>query len=83
MLKSTLALALSIGLAIPAQAAMQLAPVEKSVSPVILVYGGCGPYGHRGPYGGCRAGGPIGRLLGLASVPSGLSPWTLRPTLLA
>ena len=60
MLKSTLALALSIGLAIPAQAAMQLAPVEKSVSPVILVYGGCGPYGHRGPYGGCRAGGQWG-----------------------
>lgn len=22
-----------------------------------LVYGGCGPYGHRGPWGGCRRGG--------------------------
>jgi len=27
---------------------------------VILVYGGCGPYGHRGPYGGCQPGGQWG-----------------------
>ena len=27
---------------------------------VVLVYGGCGPYGHRGPYGGCRPGGQSG-----------------------
>ena len=29
------------------------APVEK-------VFGGCGPYGHRGPWGGCRPGGQWG-----------------------
>lgn len=22
---------------------------------IVLVYDGCGPYGHRGPYGGCRS----------------------------
>jgi len=27
---------------------------------IILVYGGCGPYGHRGPYGGCQPGGQWG-----------------------
>ncbi len=27
---------------------------------IVLVYGGCGPYGHRGPYGGCRPGGQYG-----------------------
>ena len=27
---------------------------------VVQVYGGCGPYRHRGPYGGCRAGGQLG-----------------------
>jgi len=27
---------------------------------IILVSGGCGPYWHRGPYGGCRPGGQWG-----------------------
>lgn len=27
---------------------------------MIRVYGGCGPYGHRGPWGGCRPGGQWG-----------------------
>ena len=27
---------------------------------VIQVFGGCGPYGHRGPWGGCRPGGQWG-----------------------
>lgn len=27
---------------------------------IILVYSGCGPYGHRGPYGGCQPGGQWG-----------------------
>jgi hypothetical protein len=60
ILKNALALVVTIGLGIPAQAAMQPAPVEKSPSAVILVYGGCGIYGHRGPYGGCRPGGQAG-----------------------
>lgn len=27
---------------------------------IIRVFGGCGPYAHRGPYGGCRPGGQWG-----------------------
>ena len=29
-------------------------------SPVEKTWGGCGPYGHRGPWGGCRRGGQWG-----------------------
>ncbi|WP_371212429.1 GCG_CRPN prefix-to-repeats domain-containing protein [Methylocystis sp. SC2] len=40
---------------------MPAAPVNAAVqAPVEKVYGGCGVYGHRGPYGGCRAGGQAG-----------------------
>jgi hypothetical protein len=38
-------------------AANTLSPDEGSI---IRVFGGCGPYGHRGPWGGCRAGGQWG-----------------------
>jgi hypothetical protein len=58
--KGMLVFALALGVAAPASAAM---PADQGVSPsapVVLVYGGCGPYGHRGPYGGCRAGGQWG-----------------------
>jgi hypothetical protein len=55
------ALALMAGLSLaPAQAAMPASPGGLSDSPIVLAYGGCGPYGHRGPYGGCRAGGQYG-----------------------
>jgi len=47
------------GLALPAQAGMPVAPVETG-APIVQVYGGCGPFGHRGPFGGCRAGGQAG-----------------------
>jgi hypothetical protein len=41
--------------------AVPLANLDGASSPhVTLVYEGCGPYGHRGPYGGCRAGGQLG-----------------------
>ena len=59
-MKFVLSAALAVGLAAPVQAAVTVAPVDKSNSPVVLVYGGCGPYGHRGPWGGCRAGGQWG-----------------------
>jgi opacity protein-like surface antigen len=59
-MKSVLGIILAVGLAIPAQAAMFVAPVEKANAPIVQVFGGCGPYGHRGPYGGCRAGGQWG-----------------------
>jgi hypothetical protein len=61
-MKSTmiLGLALAAGFAAPVHAAMPVAPGGSMESPVVLAYGGCGPYGHRGPYGGCRAGGQWG-----------------------
>ncbi|SEC10815.1 hypothetical protein SAMN05519104_0768 [Rhizobiales bacterium GAS188] len=41
--------------------AMPIANADGYADPgIVLVYGGCGPYGHRGPYGGCRAGGQWG-----------------------
>jgi len=53
---SALALSLSLA-AMTASQAMPLAPLaqaQASSGGIILVSGGCGPYGHRGPYGGCR-----------------------------
>lgn len=59
-LKSIAALVLATGLAAPAYAAMPVAPPAPGDAPIEKAYGGCGPYGHRGPYGGCRAGGQWG-----------------------
>jgi hypothetical protein len=58
--KAFLGLVLAACLAIPAEAAMPVAPMDGVKAPVILAYGGCGVFGHRGPYGGCRAGGQAG-----------------------
>ena len=41
----------------------QALPVQHDLglsSATVLVSGGCGPYRHRGPYGGCRPGGGWG-----------------------
>ena len=58
------ALTLSIG----AAQAFPIAPAAsvQAGPEVTLVSGGCGPYRHRGPYGGCRPGGGgfIGRPFG-------------------
>jgi hypothetical protein len=59
---ATLGLGLGLGfafaLAPTALNAMPAALVNAAVqAPIEKVYGGCGVYGHRGPYGGCRAGG--------------------------
>ena len=46
----------SAGLALisPVQA-MPIAPLDQAeVGTVIQVFGGCGWFGHRGPFGGCR-----------------------------
>jgi hypothetical protein len=50
------ALALGLGLAaMSASQAMPLAPLVQGASAEIIhVSGGCGYWGHRGPYGGCR-----------------------------
>jgi hypothetical protein len=53
---SAVAVGLSLA-AMTASQAMPLAPVQgaqASSAEIILVSGGCGPYSHRGPYGGCR-----------------------------
>ena len=53
---------LTVALSFPASAlpfpALPLPQADEN--PIIQVYGGCGPFGHRGPYGGCRAGGQAG-----------------------
>ncbi|HLW93063.1 MAG TPA: hypothetical protein VKS78_17410 [Roseiarcus sp.] len=46
-------------LATSANAAMLTPPVSNDTG-VVQVYGGCGVYAHRGPYGGCRPGGQAG-----------------------
>jgi hypothetical protein len=41
--------------------AMPMQPAPSDETPALtLVSGGCGPYAHRGPYGGCRPGGGWG-----------------------
>lgn len=57
-------------IAVPALALFGISPAANAMPPgsigdradpdLTLVYGGCGPMGHRGPYGGCRAGGQWG-----------------------
>ena len=55
---ATSALAIGLGLAgVSASQAMPMAPLDPShvaSENTIQVAGGCGPGGHRGPYGGCR-----------------------------
>ncbi|WP_442756472.1 GCG_CRPN prefix-to-repeats domain-containing protein [Methylocystis sp. JAN1] len=43
-----------------AQAAMPVPAPPSEQGLIVQVWGGCGPYGHRGPWGGCRAGGQWG-----------------------
>jgi hypothetical protein len=58
-LMPVVAVTFTVGFSIPA-AAMPLAPAPSPEAPIVQVWGGCGPYGHRGPYGGCRPGGQWG-----------------------
>lgn len=59
-MKILAATALILGLGLSAAQAMPIAPatpaVDQGVSSaeIIHVADGCGPGGHRGPYGGCR-----------------------------
>lgn len=56
----------------PGAALSALAPHSN----IIEIYGGCGPYGHRGPYGACRAGGQAGGYAPGYSCPPG---WHVGP----
>jgi hypothetical protein len=57
-LKAAAGAVLATAMMTSVQAMPMATPHETSIdAPVTLVSGGCGPYAHRGPYGGCRAGG--------------------------
>jgi hypothetical protein len=61
ILAAVATLGLGFAFAPTASNAMPAAAVNAAVqAPIEKVYGGCGVYGHRGPYGGCRAGGQAG-----------------------
>ena len=55
-----------------AQALPMASPVDhfNAATQIEKVYGGCGPYGHRGPWGRCRPGGQWG---------GGYYGWRARP----
>ena len=76
------ALAAGLAFAPAASRAADIAsPVDGIVAsdaapPIILAYGGCGPYAHRGPFGGCRPGGQWGGYIPGTACPPG---WHLGP----
>jgi hypothetical protein len=43
---------------------------------IVLAFGGCGPLGHRGPFGACRPGGQWGGYIPGLSCPGG---WHIGP----
>jgi hypothetical protein len=51
-------------------------PSNRSTLAITKVYEGCGPYGHRGPYGACRRGGQWGGYIPGHSCPAG---WHIGP----
>ena len=60
MLKAVMFTAISLLALTPLQASAFALPPTPGPAPspgITLVYGGCGPYAHRGPYGGCQPGG--------------------------
>ena len=61
---------LAASLAAPASA-MPVAPLDTGDGQIIQVYGGCGVFAHRGPYGGCRTGGQFGGYIRGRSCPPG------------
>ncbi|WP_298355039.1 hypothetical protein [Rhodoblastus sp.] len=56
---AAIALALTLGMS-AAQAEPLGVFMDDDDASVVMVSGGCGPYGHRGPYGGCQPGGQWG-----------------------
>jgi hypothetical protein len=53
MLKNWIAAGAGLMIGMPNAQAMPIGYVGGGDAQVILVSGGCGPYWHRGPYGGC------------------------------
>ncbi len=61
MLKNWIAAgALGLMAGMPNVQAMPIGNAGSGDADLILVYGGCGTYGHRGPFGGCQPGGQWG-----------------------
>jgi hypothetical protein len=52
--------ALGLMAGMPSAQAMPVSNIGNGDAQLILVSGGCGPYWHRGPYGGCQPGGQWG-----------------------
>ncbi len=76
MLKMIIPAALLVaGLAAPASA-LPVPGLGAGDAQIIPVYAGCGPFGHRGPYGGCRTGGQWGGYIPGRSCPPG---WHIGP----
>ncbi len=71
MLKFLAPAALLAALAVPATATPLVQDAVSDGSWIIQVYGGCGPYAHRGVYGYCRTGGQWGGYVRGASCPAG------------
>lgn len=77
MRKTLMPAALAVaGLATAFATAASALPLSDAVAaggaaPIVQVYGGCGPYGHRGPFGGCRTGGQWGGYVRGRSCPPG------------
>jgi hypothetical protein len=60
MVAGAFAAALGLTAGMPSAGAMPIGNAGSGDAQVILVSGGCGPYWHRGPYGGCQPGGQWG-----------------------
>lgn len=77
MLKPILATFALLAVSVPAgpAAAMPMTGLDAPGASIVQVQGGCGPYGHRGPYGYCRPGGQLGYAPGSFCSPG----WHLGP----
>ena len=79
MLKAVIFTAMSLATLIPLEASAASLPLTSSPTPnagIELMYGGCGVYAHRGPYGGCRPGGQYGGYIPGRGCPPG---WHVGP----
>ncbi len=79
MLKAIMFTVLSLSPLVPLEASAVSLPLTSSPAPnagIELVYGGCGPYSHRGPYGGCQPGGQYGGYIPWRGCPPG---WHVGP----
>ena len=70
MIATVLAASALVGMSFDARA-MPVQPGPALDNDVVPVFEGCGPYGHRGPFGHCRPGGQWGGYVPGRSCPPG------------